>query len=160
MHCEIFRRGPAKGIRGGISLRPVTHIIYRRNWLRFEFFPCSASLLSLSEVSSDGREATAGLYQLQSYTGRALFPVTRNPAAGIKQDRQCMFNDTLTRFRLTFVSVEKQCYIFWVYACSFIQHAKRMRLIVLYVACPAVPYFSTLSYKRRDFRKKKKSCWT
>jgi len=32
-----------------------------------------------------------------------------------------------------------------------IQHVKRTRLIVLpYVVCPAVPYFSTLSYKQND----------
>ena len=35
-----------------------------------------------------------------------------------------------------------------------IQHAKRMRRIVLFVTCLVVPYFSTLSHKWHDFRGK------
>jgi len=44
-----------------------------------------------------------------------------------------------------------------VSAALFIQHAKRMRRIILSsMACPAPQYFSTLSHKLHDFRGKKK----
>jgi len=44
-----------------------------------------------------------------------------------------------------------------VFAALVIQHATRMRRIILsYVAGPAVQYFSTLSLEQEDFRKKKK----
>jgi len=39
-----------------------------------------------------------------------------------------------------------------------IQHAKRMRRVLLSsVASPAIQYFPTLSHKRHDFRKKRKT---
>ena len=48
-------------------------------------------------------------------------------------------------------------YIFWVWVCVLalvMRHAEPMRPAVLSsVSCLDVPYFSTLSYKRQEFRK-------
>jgi hypothetical protein len=47
-------------------------------------------------------------------------------------------------------------YTFWVCVCSLMQHAVRVRRIVLpSVACLTVQYLFTLSHKRHGFRKKK-----
>ena len=54
---------------------------------------------------------------------------------------------------MTIVAVEKQLCIKYaecVFAALDIQHAKRMRHMTLFVASPALPYFSTLSRKRHD----------
>jgi hypothetical protein len=63
-------------------------------------------------------------------------------------------NLTVRCVRVTVVAVEKHqvLYILSVPVAVVIQHAKRMRRIILsYVASSAVPYFSTLSHKRNKF---------
>ena len=76
--------------------------------------------------------------------------------AGNSQDRQCSCNLTLRRVRVTNVAGEKHItYCVCVYAALVIQHAKRMHhILMLPVACLAVPYFSPLPHKRHDFRKR------
>jgi len=47
-------------------------------------------------------------------------------------------------------------HILSVFVTLGIEHAVRMRRVILsYMACPAVHYCFTLSHKRHDFRKKK-----
>ena len=69
----------------------------------------------------------------------------------------------LRRVPATIVAVEKQCVIHILSVCVCvcvsvalgIQHAMRMRhSVVSSVVCRALQYFSTLSQKRYDFRKK------
>ena len=69
-----------------------------------------------------------------------------------KTSRQRAYNVILSRICATIVEVEMQfatTYSERVSVALFIQHAKRMcRVILPSVACPALPYFSTLLHKR------------
>ena len=73
-----------------------------------------------------------------------------------KQDRQCRNILTLRHVRATIVTVDKQQVLHILSVClqtwaSSVQCASAQS-----VASSAVCYFSTLSHKRQDFRKKKK----
>ena len=75
-----------------------------------------------------------------------------------QEDSRCKCNVKLGRVRVTVVAAEKQYALYILIFCSIswvIRPAKRMRHIILpYMACLAAPYFSTLSHKRNDFRRK------
>ena len=75
-----------------------------------------------------------------------------------KQDMQYTYNVTLRRFRATIVVGEKQwvLYNLSVCTCSLWYPARNAHAPYCHVACPAVQYFSTLSHKRHNFRKKQK----
>ena len=47
-------------------------------------------------------------------------------------------------------------YVFWVCVCTLLCNMECAFAILSFVACPTLQYFSTLSHKRHDFRKKKK----
>ena len=70
-----------------------------------------------------------------------------------KQNRQCMYNVILRRVRVTIAAVENM--LFWESAALVMQHAKRMRrVILLSVACQALPS-SILFHNEDDFRGRK-----
>ena len=74
-----------------------------------------------------------------------------------EQASHCTYDATVRRVRATTIAVEKISitYSEFLFIALIIQHAMRMRLIVLSsVTFPAVPHFfpPTLSHKRHDFR--------
>ena len=109
-------------------------------------------LVESSKTSAYNNTVTPGTYpkerKLQSKHGESL--KSRN--------RQYTFNVTLRNVRVNIFCRGKEI----IFTCSeclpvavVIQYAKGMRLILLsFVICPAVPYFSILSHKRHDCRKR------
>ena len=73
-----------------------------------------------------------------------------------QQDKRCTYNVTLKRVCVAIATLEDQYILHILIVCValFIQHAKRMRLIVISSeTCPTLQCFSALFHKRYDFRK-------
>jgi len=68
------------------------------------------------------------------------------PEESMQQDKQCTYNVTLRRVRVTVVPMEKQSVLHILCVCVCVallsQHVKGLRLVILSsVACLTVPYF-------------------
>jgi len=65
-----------------------------------------------------------------------------------EQGRQCTYNVTLRRVRVTTVNVETQQALHILNVClqPFVSSTQRTCATLSYVACPALQYFSTLSH--------------
>ena len=76
----------------------------------------------------------------------------------VKRRRQGTYNVTLSRVRVTCYRGKAISIKYYECVCilallSWMESASLLRSIILScVACPALPYFSTLSHKRQDFR--------
>jgi hypothetical protein len=85
-------------------------------------------------------------------------PIRGRPTRCCEETRQIMYyNVKPWRFRATIVAVENNTYfIFWVCVCSlrYPEYKAHAPIRVPSRACLAVTYFSILSHKRHDFRKK------
>jgi hypothetical protein len=74
----------------------------------------------------------------------------------IKEDRQCTFNATMRRARVTIAGMEKQHVLNIMNACIralVIRHEKRMRRDTVICGLSGSTKFFTLSHKQHDFRK-------
>jgi hypothetical protein len=74
-----------------------------------------------------------------------------------KIEGQCTQKVTMRGVRAAIFAVEKQHVLYTLSVCllPYVHSMQRACAILSSVACPALQYFSALSHKRHDFRKKK-----
>ena len=95
------------------------------------------------------------LYQSRNMTsGRSEWCSRRN---GRKSDyfELNWYNIEARSRNHSFQGKQNTYYIFWVCVCRLSHLTCKAYAPYCHLACPVLPYFSTLSHKRRDFRKKK-----